>query len=231
MARKIRQCANIKACWLCGHCGLQVSLQSVPSLGLLSTASMSSSSLLLLSSDEESVLALSSKAGVGTQARTFKANARLEVMAGDPNNIGLSEQELCPKSLAPRPIAGGVELLTGDPGARLSNAFSPVVMGDMGAGNPRWAKSNGGIMGEVLLKCGSVLGPAAPVVVSGKVLDWEPNGWLDWDPNPSSGLNMDFASNSSSNVWAWSVSCPGILYGLGWSPPRGLVMGARTQLG
>ena len=85
------RCAHIKACWLCGCHGLQVSLQSVPSLGLLSMASMSSSSLLL-SSDEESVLASSSKAGIDAQAYTFKANVKLEVMAGDPNDIGLSEQ-------------------------------------------------------------------------------------------------------------------------------------------
>ena len=74
-------------------------LQSVHSLGLLSAVSMSSS-LLLLSSDE-SVLASSSKAGISTQARTFKANARLEVTAGDPDDIGLSEQELRPETLAP----------------------------------------------------------------------------------------------------------------------------------
>ena len=66
--------------------------------------------------------------------------------------------------------------LTGDPGARLSNAFSPAVMGDIGAGNPRRAMSKGGIVGEVSLKCSSVLGPAAPVVVSGEALDWESNG-------------------------------------------------------
>ena len=186
-----------------------MSLQSVPSLGLLSVASMSSSSLLLLSSDEESILASLSKAGVGAWACTFKANARLEVMAGDPNDIGLSEQELRPKSLTPRPIPGGAELLTGDPGARLSNTFSSAMTGDIGAGNPRRAKSNSGIVGEVSLKCGGVLGPATPVVVSGEALDWEPNGWLDWDPNPSSGSNMDFASNSSSNVRTRSVSCLG----------------------
>ena len=134
-------------------------LQSVPSLGLFSVASMSSSSLLLLSSDE-SVLASSSKAGVSTWARTFKANARLEVTAGDPNDIGLSEQELCPETLALQPIPGGTELLTGDPGARLSNAFSPAMTDDIGAGNPRRARSKGGIVGEVSLKCGGVLGPA-----------------------------------------------------------------------
>ena len=56
-----------------------------------------SSSSLLLSSDEAGI----GKAGVGTRAHTFKANARLEVMARDPNDIGLSEQELRPKTLAP----------------------------------------------------------------------------------------------------------------------------------
>ena len=216
-----------KVCWLCGRRGLQVGLQSVPSLGLLSAASMSSSSLL---SSDESVLA-SSKAGVSACSHTFKANVRLEVMAGDPNDIGLSEQELRPETLAPRPIPGGAELLTGDPGARLSNAFSPAVMGDNGAGNPRRATSKGGIVGEVSLKCGGVLGPATPVVVSGEVLDWESNGWLDWEPNPNSGSNMDLASNSSSNAKFRSASCLGILYGLGWSLPWGLVTGARTQLG
>ena len=191
-----------------------MSLQSVPSLGLLSAVSMSSSSLLL-SSDEESVLVSLSKAGVSTWAHTFKANARLEVTAGDPNDIGLSEQELRPETLAPRPIPGGAKLLMGDPGARPSNAFSPTVMGDIRAGNPRRAKSNGGIVGEVLLKCGSVLGPAAPIVVSGEALDWEANGWLDWYPNPNSGSNMDLASNSSSSMQSQSASYLGILYGLG----------------
>ena len=216
-----------KAHWPCGRRGLQVGLQSVLFLGLLSVASMSSSLLL---SSEEFVLA-SSKAGVGAWARTFKANARLEVTAGDPNDIGLSEQELRPETLAPRPIPGSAELLTGDPSARLSNTFSPAITGNIGAGNPRRAMSKGGIVGEVSLKCGGVLGPATPVVVSGEALDWESNGWLDWEPNPNSGSNMDLASNSSSNVKFQSASCLGILYGLGWLPPWGLVTGARTQLG
>ena len=86
-------------------------------------------------------------------------------------------------------------------------------------------------MGEVSLKCGGVLGPATPVVVSGEALDWESNGWLDWEPNPNSGSNTDLASNSSSNAKFQSTSCLGVLYGLGWSPPWGLVTGARTQLG
>ena len=141
-------------------------LQSVVSLGLLFTASMSSSSLL---SSEESVL-VSSKAGVGARACTFKANARFEVGAVDPNDMGLSEQELCPKTLTPRLILGGAKPLTGDPGAKLSNAFSPAMTGDIGAGNPRRAKSKGGIVGEVSLKCGGVLGPAAPIVVSSEAL-------------------------------------------------------------
>ena len=216
-----------KARWLCVCRGLQVGLQSVPSLGLLSAASMSSS--LLLSSDE-SVLA-SNKAGASARACTFKANARLEVTAGDPNDIGLSEQELHPETLAPRPIPGGAELLTGDPGARLSNVFSPAVMGDIGAGNPRRVTSKGGIVGEVSLKCGGVLGPAAPIVVSGEALGWESNGWLDWEPNPNSGSNTDLASNSSSNTKFQSASCLGVLYSLGWSLPWGLVTGACTQLG
>ena len=192
---------------------------------------MSSSLLLLLSSVEESVLALSSKGSVSAQARTFKANARLEVTAGDPNDIGLSEQELHPKSLTPRPIPCGAKFLTGDPRARPSNAFLPAMTGDIGAGNPSRTKSNGGIVGEVLLKWGGIFSPATPVVVSGEALDWELNSWLDWDPNPSSGSNMDFTSTSSSNMLTRSVSCLGVLYGLGWSPPRGLVMGAHTQLG
>ena len=136
------------------------------SLGLLFMVSMSSSSLL---SSEESVLA-SSKAGVSVQAHTFKANARFEVGAGDPNDIGLSEQELHPETLAPQLILGGTKPLTGDPGAKLSNTFSPAVMGDIGACNPRRAKSKGGIIGKVPLKCGSFLGPATPVVVSSEAL-------------------------------------------------------------
>ena len=188
---------------------------------------MSSSSLL---SSDESVLALS-KAGVSARVRTFKANVRLEVTAEDPNDIGLSEQELRPETLAPRPIPGSAKLLTGDPSTRLSNMFSPTVTGDIGAGNPRRATSKGGIVGEVSLKCGGVLGPAAPVVVSGEALDWESNGWLDWEPNPNSGLNTDLASNSSSNAKFLCASYLGILYGLGWLPPWGLVTGARTQLG
>ena len=194
-------------------------LQSVLALGLLSVASMSSSSLL---SSDESVL-VSGKAGVGAWAHTFKANARLEVTAGDPIDIGLSEQELHPETLAPRPIPGGAELLTGDPGARLSNTFSPAVTGDIRADNPRRAKSKGGIVGEFSLKCDGVLGPAAPIVVSGEVLGWE--------PNPNSGSKTDLVSNSSSNAKFRSASCLGILYGLGWSPPWGLVTGACTQLG
>ena len=67
-------------------------------------------------------------------------------------------------------------------------------------------------------------------MVSGEALDWEPNGWLDWDPNLNNGSNTDFASNSS-NVKSQSASCLGVLYGLGQSPPWGLVTGARTQLG
>ena len=99
---------------------------------------------------------------MGAWVHTFKASARLEVTAGDPIDMGLSEQELSPDPLAPRPIPGGAELLTGDPSARLSNAFSPTVTGDIGAGNPRRAKSKGGMVGDTSLRCSGVLGPAAP---------------------------------------------------------------------
>ena len=225
-----RQCTNIKAHWPCGHRGLQVSLQSVPSLGLLSVASMSSSSLLL-SSDEESVLASLSKAGVGVWGTylqgqceawgdSWRSQRHWTVRTGTPS-----------QKSAPRPIPVGAKLLMGHPSARPSNAFLPTMIGDIGAGNPRRAKSNGGIVGEVSLKCGSVLGPATPVVVSSEALDLEPNSWLDWDPNPNSGSNTDLASYSSSSMQSQSASCLGILYGLGWSPLRVLVTGACTQLG
>ena len=70
---------------------------------------MSSSSML--SSDDS--FSASSRAGVGAQVRTFKASARLEVMAGDPIDMGLSEQELSPDPLAPWPIPGGAERWNG----------------------------------------------------------------------------------------------------------------------
>ena len=129
-------------------------------------------------SSDDSFSALS-RAGKGAWVCTFKASARLEVMAGDPIDMGLSEQELSPDPLAPRPMPGGTKLLTGDPGTRLSNTFPPTVMGDIGAGNPRRAKSKGGMVGDASLKCGGVLGPAALVVVSSEELGWEPDGWLD----------------------------------------------------
>ena len=141
-------------------------------------ASISSSSLL---SFDDSLLA-PNKAGVAGRVRTFKASARLEEMAGDPSDMGLSEQELRPDPFTPRLIPGGTELLTGDPSARFSNMFSPSVMGDIGAGNPMRAKSKGGMVADASQKCGGVLGPAAPVVVSGDELGWEPDG-LGWDPD------------------------------------------------
>ena len=88
---------------------------------------------------------------MGTRACTFKASARLEVMTGDPIDMGLSEQELSPEPFTPQPIPGGAKLLTGDPSARLSNAFLPTVMGDIGADNPMRAKSKGGMVGDASL--------------------------------------------------------------------------------
>ena len=84
--------------------------------------------------------------------------------------LDCQNRKLRPETLAPRPILGGATPLTDDPGAKLSNAFLPAMTGDIGAGNPRRAKSKGGIVGEVSLKCSSVLGPATPIVVSGEAL-------------------------------------------------------------
>ena len=159
-------------------------------------------------------------------ARTFKASARLEETAGDLSDMGLSEQEL---RLTPRLIPGGAKLLTGDPSARFSNAFSPSVTGDIGAGNPMRAKSKGGMVADASQKCGGVLGPAAPVVVSGDELGWEPDG-LGWDPD-ARGSNTEFVPNSSSNERSLPAPSLGILYGLGRSLPLGLVTHACTQSG
>ena len=128
---------------------------------LSSVASISSSSLL--SSDDSSLLL--NKAGIASQAHTFRVVVRLKVMAGDPSDMGLSEQELHPETLRPQPSPGGAVCLTGDPSARFRRAFSPSVMGDIGAGMPKRVKSKGGMEAGISLKCGGVLGPATPVVV------------------------------------------------------------------
>ena len=112
-------------------------------------------------------------------------------MAGEPSDMGLSEQELCPDPFAPWLIRGGAELLTGDPSDRFSNMFLPSVTGDIGAGNPMRAKSKGGMVADASQKCSGVLGPAAPVVVSGEELGWEPDEWLDCDPG-ARGSNTEF---------------------------------------
>ena len=91
------------------------------------------------------------------------------------------------------------------------------------------AKSKGGMVADALQKCGGVLGPATPVVVSGDELGWEPNSWLDWDP--TRGSNTEFAPNSSPNERSLPASSLGALYGLGRSLPLGLVTRACTQLG
>ena len=92
------------------------------------------------------------------------------------------------------------------------------------------AKLKGGMVADASQKCGSVLGPATPVVVSGEELGWEPDGWLDWDPG-ARGSNTEFAPNSSSNERSLPVPSLGVLYGLGGSLPLGLVTRACTQLG
>ena len=151
-------------------------------------------------------------------------------MAGDPSDMGLSEQELCPDPLTPQPIPGGVVFLTGDPSARFRRAFSLSVMGDIGAGIPMRAKSKGGMEASASQKCGGVLGPATPVVVSGAKLGWESSGWLDWEPDARRS-NTEFACSSSSNVSSLLASSLGILYGLGRLLPLGLVFCFSVQLG
>ena len=143
-----------------------------PSLALSSAASISSSSLL--SSYDNSSL-LPNKADVAAWAHTLRAILRLEDTAGDPSDIGLSEQELCPDPLMTQLIPDGAAFLTGDPGTRFKRAFSPSVTGDIGAGIPRRVKSKGGMETSTSQKCGSVLGPATPVV-SGIRLGWESGG-------------------------------------------------------
>ena len=59
------------------------------------------------------------------------------MMAGDPSDMGLPEQELRPDPPWPRPSPGGAASLTRDPGARFRRAFSPSVMDDIGASMPK----------------------------------------------------------------------------------------------
>ena len=103
---------------------------------------------------------------MATWARTYKAIVRLEDTAGDPSDMGLSEQELCPDPLMPQPSPGGVVC------ARFRRAFFPSVTGVIGAGTYKRAKSKGGMEVSTSQKCGSVLGPATPVVMSGIELGW-----------------------------------------------------------
>ena len=134
--------------------------------------SISSSSLpsspSLSSDDDDS----SNRAGVAARVCTFKAIMRLEDTAGDPSDMGLSEQKLRPNPLIPRPIPGGAACLTGDPGTILRRAFSPSVTGDIRAGASKRAKSKGRMEVGASQKCGGVLGPAASVVMSGIELGW-----------------------------------------------------------
>ena len=67
----------------------------------------------------------------------------LEEMAGEPRDMGLSEQELCPDPLVPGPILADGIFFIGDPDARFMRAFSPSVTGDIAASIPMRARLKG----------------------------------------------------------------------------------------
>ena len=69
--------------------------------------------------------------GVTGRARTFKASARLDVPAGDPNDMGLLEYELRSDLLRPWLSPGGVVRVIGDPGAKFRSSFSRSMTGNI----------------------------------------------------------------------------------------------------
>ena len=84
--------------------------------------------------------------GVTSWVRNFRASPRLDLGAGDPNDMGLSEHELHPDPPCPRSSPGGAAHLTGDPGAMFRSAFSWSVIGDILGNTPTLAMSNGGMV-------------------------------------------------------------------------------------
>ena len=83
--------------------------------------------------------------GVPGRVHTFIASARLDPTAGEPNDMGLSEHELCPDHFYLGPVLEGVVCVTGDPGARFRSAFSWSMTGDILGNTPTLAISNGGM--------------------------------------------------------------------------------------
>ena len=119
-------------------------VHSPASLALSVMASIFSSlsdGLSSSSSNESSFL--SNRAGMASRAHILRVLPMLEGMAGEPRDMGLSEQEFCPNPLAPRPVLGGAMSFTGDPGARFRRAFSLSIMGDIWGGIQIRDKSKG----------------------------------------------------------------------------------------
>ena len=99
-----------------------------------------------------SISSLTSCAGGSLlQVRTLKASVRLAVPAGDPNDMGLPEYELCSDLLRPWLSPGGVVHVIGDPSTKFRSSFSQSVMGDILGRMPTRAKSKDGIMAGALL--------------------------------------------------------------------------------
>ena len=107
------------------------------SLALLVVASISSSLF-----DE---LSLSSNwAGVATWDLILRAMPKF-VPAGEPRDMGLSEQELHPEPLATRFTRGSTTLFTRDPSAKFRRAFSLLVTcPNSWVGRPKRDMSKGG---------------------------------------------------------------------------------------
>ena len=111
-----------------------------------SISSSSSSTVLLGNSSHQRNIE-----GVTGWVHAFRASARLDPSAGDPNDMELSEHELCPDPPWPRSSPGGVACVTGDPGATFRSAFSWSVIGDILGSTPTLAMLNGGMVVGVSL--------------------------------------------------------------------------------
>ena len=105
------------------------------------------------------------------RARILRVILMLEQTAGEPRDMGLSEQELCPDPLTPLLIPAAAVFFIRDPGARLRRAFSPSVTGDIWASILMRDRLKAGTETGALLKCGGVFSPATSVAASGTMLD------------------------------------------------------------
>ena len=187
--------------------------QSSVSSALSSVASISSSSSLL-SLDGSSLPP--NIDGIAGQVCTFNASVRLDVKAGDPNDMGLPEHELRSDLPWPRPSPGGAVCMTGDPGLRFRSAFSWSVTGNI------WAVC----LPKPSQRVGCRLASHCNVVAFWALLLRDLTGKL-----VCKGLNTESAPSSCSSVRPPLVPCLGIRYGLVTSGPMGLVLCFTNQSG